>query len=72
MRKKRTTISLILTNLKNRSGGVTTNRSENVKRQYRHLAIAGAAMLMIAPSTFADVKTQAYVQENASEVVYGR
>ncbi len=69
MRKKRTTISLILTNLKNRSGGVTINRSENVKRQYRHLAIAGAAMLMIAPNSFADVKTEAYVQENASEVL---
>ena len=40
-----------------------------MKRQYRHLAIAGAAMLMIAPNSFADVKTEAYVQENASEVL---
>ena len=69
MRRRRTTISLILTNLKNRSGGETIHRSNEVKRRHRFLAFAGAAMLMTVTSAQADAKTEAYVQENASEVL---
>jgi phospholipid transport system substrate-binding protein len=40
-----------------------------VKRRHRFLAFAGAAMLMTVTSAQADAKTEAYVQENASEVL---
>ena len=40
-----------------------------MKREIRHLALAATAMLMFSSSAFADAKTEAYVQENASEVL---
>lgn len=40
-----------------------------MKRRHRFLAFAGAAMLMTVNSAHADAKTEAYVQENASEVL---
>ncbi len=40
-----------------------------MKRRHRFLAFAGAAMLMTVTSAQADAKTEAYVQENASEVL---
>ena len=36
---------------------------------FRHLAVAGAVVMMTVPSAFADAKTEAYVQKNASEVL---
>ncbi|WP_233346217.1 MlaC/ttg2D family ABC transporter substrate-binding protein [Hyphomonas pacifica] len=36
---------------------------------FRHLAVAGAVVMMTAPAAFADAKTEAYVQKNASEVL---
>tara|TARA_R100000329_G_scaffold4345_2_gene5998 strand:+ start:1339 stop:1968 length:630 start_codon:yes stop_codon:yes gene_type:complete len=40
-----------------------------VKRYYRYFALAGAAVLMLAPTSQADAKTESYVQENASDVL---
>lgn len=38
-------------------------------RLYQYIAMAGAAMLLSVQTAQADVKTEAYVQENASEVL---
>ncbi|WP_300420491.1 ABC transporter substrate-binding protein [uncultured Hyphomonas sp.] len=40
-----------------------------MKRYYRYFALAGAAVLMLAPTSQADAKTESYVQENASDVL---
>lgn len=40
-----------------------------MKRDYRYFALAGAAMLMLAPTSYADAKTESYVQGNASDVL---
>jgi len=40
-----------------------------VTHLFRHLAVAGAVVMMTVPSAFADAKTEAYVQKNASEVL---
>ena len=40
-----------------------------MKRYYRYFALAGAAVLMLAPTSQADAKTESYVQENASDLL---